>query len=168
MERKIVYPQSSEIEETNKMAAVLFGTDEDKTQAQPTLENALRLIALEKNNFICLKEGGKIIAWSVVMPTSQKEMERFLKEEINEKELFEISIEHPSFEALYLMAVIVLPEYRKQGIGSSLMKQQIEYFKGKYGIEKLYAFVLTEEGKGLIGALEKNLQVTIPFLRKAG
>ena len=124
---KISFPNQSEIEETNKIAEELFGTEKDETQAKPTLENALELISIEKNNFICLKDGDKIIAWSVVLPTSKESMEHFLKGKINERELFDISVPNPSFEALYLTAVIVLPQYRKKGIGSSLIKKQIEY-----------------------------------------
>ena len=114
MKGKISFPNISDIEKTNKIAEKLFGIKEDETQVKPTLESALKLISIEKNNFICLKDNDKIIAWSVVLPTSIKAMKRFLKEKINERELFDISMSQPFFEALYLTAVIVSPKYRKK------------------------------------------------------
>ena len=166
MKGKISFPNISDIKKTNRIAERLFGTKEDKTQAKPTLKNALKLISIEKNNFICLKDGDKIIAWSVVLPTSIKAMKRFLERKINERELFAISMSQPFFETLYLTAVIVLPEYRKKGIGSSLMKKQIVYFKKKYGIGDFYALTLTEEGKKLIKAVERDLHIKISTLGK--
>jgi predicted GNAT family acetyltransferase len=167
MKREVVYPSLAEIEETNKIAARLFGTDLDETQAQPTLENALALISLEKENFICLKEDNKIIGWSVVLPTSRAEMTRFLNRGINEKELFSIAVTQKSFEALYLMAVIVLPEFRGQGVAQSLMKSQITHFREKYSINDFYSLILTREGQKFIRALERNLNISIPSLTRA-
>lgn len=111
---KISFPKISDIKKTNKIAKNLFGTETDETQAKPTLKTALKIISIEKNNFVCLKDNNKIIAWSVVLPTSKESMKRFLKKEINERELFKISMSQSFFEALYLTAVIVLPKYRKK------------------------------------------------------
>ncbi len=166
MKGKISFPNISDIEKTNKIAEKLFGIKEDETQVKPTLESALKLISIEKNNFICLKDNDKIIAWSVVLPTSIKAMKRFLKEKINERELFDISMSQPFFEALYLTAVIVSPKYRKKGIGSSLIKKQIDYFKKKYGISDFYALILTEEGKKLIKAIGRDLHIKISTLNR--
>ena len=143
MNYTVAYPSQPEIDWTNKIAEELFGTEDDETQAKPTLENELKLISVEKNNFICLKNKEGIIAWSVVLPTSKENMEKFLKKEIDEKELFQISFGTQSFETLYLTAVVVLPEYRRMGLGSSLLKKQIEYFKNTYGINDFYAMLLT-------------------------
>ena len=166
MKGKISFPNISDIEKTNKIAEKLFGIKEDETQVKPTLESALKLISIEKNNFICLKDNDKIIAWSVVLPTSIKAMKRFLKEKINERELFDISMSQPFFEALYLTAVIVSPKYRKKGISSSLIKKQIDYFKKKYGISDFYALILTEEGKKLIKAIGRDLHIKISTLNR--
>lgn len=94
-------------------------------------------------------------------------MGHFLEGKINEKELFDISLSRPFFEALYLTAIIVLPEYRKKGIGSSLMKKQIEYFKEKYGINSFYTLTLTEEGKKLIEAIGRDLHINILSLDRS-
>ncbi len=164
--KKITFPNIPDIKKTNKIAAGLFGIDEDKTQVKPTLKTALKLISIEKNNFICLKDSNEIISWSVVLPTSKKNMKLFLAKKINEKTLFDISLSQPFFEALYLTAVIVLPKYQRKGIGSSLMKKQIEYFKKKYGINSFYSLVLTKEGKGLIKKIELDLHIKIKFLSR--
>ena len=150
MKGKISFPNISDIEKTNKIAEKLFGIKEDETQVKPTLESALKLISIEKNNFICLKDNDKIIAWSVVLPTSIKAMKRFLKEKINERELFDISMSQPFFEALYLTAVIVSPKYRKKGIGSSLIKKQIDYFKKNMELAISTRLSLPKKAKNLL------------------
>ncbi len=163
---EISFPSLSDIKKTNKIAKKMFGTETDETQAKPTLKNALKLISIEKNNFICFKNNDEIIAWSVVLPTSKEAMKHFLEGNINERELFDISLSHLFFEALYLTAVIVLPEYQKKGIGSFLMKKQIKYFKEKYGINRFYALALTKEGKKLIKAMEWDLRIKILSLSR--
>lgn len=162
MSTKFTYPNRHDIEKISEVATELFGTDEDETQAQPTVENTLKLILVEKHDFICLKNAGNLVAWSAVLPTSKELMEQFLNRTINERELFDLAVAQPCFECLYLVAAIVLPKWRRRGIGTSLMKAQIEYFKNKYKINIFYALILTKEGKKLIGALERDLGASIP------
>ncbi|MDD3663456.1 MAG: GNAT family N-acetyltransferase, partial [Candidatus Pacebacteria bacterium] len=144
----------------------LFGTEDDPDQAQPTLHNALSLINLEKNNFLCIKDENKVIAWSVVLPTSIKNMTSFLSNRMTEKDLFLDSINNPKFESLYLMSVIVLPEYRKKGLGSKLLTQQINYFKNNFSINNFYAMILSNEGSKLLEKLIEDLKIKISFVNK--
>jgi hypothetical protein len=163
---EIIYPDENDIVTTNKVAVELFGTDDDPDQAQPTLHNALSLINLEKNNFLCIKDENKVIAWSVVLPTSIKNMTSFLSNRMTEKDLFLDSINNPKFESLYLMSVIVLPEYRKKGLGSKLLTQQINYFKNNFSINNFYAMILSNEGSKLLEKLIEDLKIKISFVNK--
>jgi len=79
---KIKYPNDSDIHQTNLVELELFGTENDPDQATPTMENAKLLIDLNKNNFICIKDKNKVIAWSVVLPTSTENKDKFLSKQI--------------------------------------------------------------------------------------
>jgi len=161
MNPEFAYPSEEEIVEMSALAEKLFGTDTDPTQAEPTLGNSLRLIEIDKNTCIYKKVDGKIAGWSVVLPTSLSDKEAFVKGDMTEKVLFEKSIATPSFESLYLMAVVVLPEFRNQGLATRLMCAQIEYFKDRYGIADYSALALSEGGSGVVAALEKELGISI-------
>jgi len=54
--KQILFPDITDIEKTNKIATDLFGIEEDKTQVKPTLETALKLISIDKYNFVSRKE----------------------------------------------------------------------------------------------------------------
>jgi hypothetical protein len=154
-------PSDAQILGMCDLAVKLFGTDEDPTQADPNLENSKALISVDPHSYVYAEEDGHTMGWSCVLPTSKRNMELFLSGKITEKQLFEYSMANHSFEELYLIAAIVLPEYRKKGLASCMMESQILYFKKAHGISDLYAFTLTEDGKGLIGKIEKDLHTNI-------
>jgi len=163
MDYKIKYPANKDIEKMNRIALELFGPGGD-SMVEPNLENAEKLISLEKNNLICFKENNQPISWALVLPTSREKAERFLKKEITELELFNRSVEKPLFESLYLFSVVTLPDYRKRGLSSRLVKYQIEYFRNKYKIKDFYAWALNPEGKSLIESLKKNVEPRIRII----
>lgn len=121
---------------------------------------------LEHNNFICYKENGTPIAWSLVLPTSKEVKDKFLRGEINENHLFELSIKNPSFESLYLFVVIVLPVYRQKGLAKKLMSYQIKYFQDKYNINDFFAWIFSTEGEKLVKSLERNNLIKIDFISR--
>jgi len=165
MKYEIIYPTEEDINKMDRIAVRLFG-EADTNMAEPNIENARKLISLEKNNSICFKDGDDPIAWSAVLPTSKKDMVDFLDRKLSERDLFEKSIASPSFEALYLFVVVVMPDYRKQGLGISLIKHQIKYFQDKYNIKDFYAWAFSPEGEKLILSLQKDLSMDISYIRK--
>lgn len=165
MKYKIEYPTKIDIEKMNKVATDIFGNG-DETMVNPTPENDKRIIALEENTFVCYKKNNTPVAWSLVLPTSKENAKQFLDKEITERELFDTSTQNPSFESLYLFVVVTMPDYRKKGLGSSLMKYQIDYFKNKYKIKNFYAWALNNEGKSLIESLKRDIEPTIRFISK--
>lgn len=164
---KITFPNNEDLEKMNAIAIELFQTENDDTQASPTLEKCLQVIKKDKYNYISINDDkGEPIAWSLVMPTSLEVMDNFLSEEITERELLETSRSDDKFEALYLFSVIVLPEHRRKGLGQFLFKTQIKYFKDKYNISELYSWWFSEEGKKLGDSLEKDLGIEIKAIVK--
>lgn len=163
MKYKVEYPTKENLKGMNKVSEGLFGSG-GSTMVAPTMENAEKMISLEKNTLVCYKENSVPIAWSLVLPTSRENADKFLNDEITELELFNKSVENPKFESLYLFVVITMPEYRQKGLGSSLMKYQIEYFKKEYSINDFYAWVLSLEGKRLAESLKRNVEPSIRFI----
>jgi ribosomal protein S18 acetylase RimI-like enzyme len=165
MEFTIQYPTREDFLKMNEQALKEFGIP-DENMVAPTLENDLSVQGLEKNNFICYKENGIPIAWSLVLPTSKEIKDKFLKEEINERQLFEVSIKNPSFESLYLFVVIVLPEYRQKGLAKELMSYQVKYFQDKYKITDFFAWIFSAEGEKLVKSLEGDNIIKIDYISR--
>lgn len=165
MEFKIQYPIEEDFLIMNKVALREFGVP-DENMVSPTLENDLSVQGLEKNNFVCYKENEIPIAWSLVLPTSKEIKNKFLKEEINEKQLFEASIKNPSFESLYLFVAIVLPDYRRKGLAKELISYQIKSFKDKYKITDFFAWIFSTEGEKLVKSLEKDNLIKVDFISR--
>lgn len=157
---KIEFPTEKDFVYMEQYALKEFGIP-DGNMVAPTLKNDLIIQNLEKNNFVCYKQNDLPIAWSLVLPTKNKIKQKFLSGNINEKELFEESINNRSFESLYLFAVIVLPEYRRRGFAKELMGYQINYFREKYNINSFFAWTLTNEGKKLIESLKLKNSINI-------
>lgn len=165
MEFTIEYPAEEDFVVMNKYALKEFGTP-DENMVAPTLENDLSVRNLEKNNFVCFKENGMPIAWSLVLPTSKEIKDKFIKGEIDEKQLFEVSIKNPSFESLYLFVVIVLPEYRQKGLAKKLLNYQIKYFQDKYKITDFFAWIFSKDGEKLAKSLESNNMIKVDYISR--
>jgi hypothetical protein len=161
MNHQIIHPTQSNIKKMCVIAEEIFGAEEDNTQTKPTVENTLSLIAIEKNNLVCIKDGEEIVAWTVVLPTSKENMDNFLAGKITEKELSIESKKNPLFEALYLMAAITLPTYQRKGLAFDLIKYQIEYFKDKYNIQNFYSLPFSENGMSLMEKISTDLSMVI-------
>lgn len=163
MPHQITHPDRGDIDRTNAFALGAFG-DDVPGMVEPNLENALAVIGLEKNNFVCIKEGDEPIAWSLVLPTSRGDMEEFLSRKITEQELFDRACAEPSFESMYIFAAITRPEYRGRGLATELLEYQVKYFKEKYGIKDFYAWILSADGKALADKLEKKFGERVRFI----
>lgn len=164
--KEIVFPTIPDLEQMCEYAVKIFNIDVNDDMAKPTVENCLRTIALDKYSYICLKDAGTCIAWSCAIPTSLKNMDSFLAENMTERELIDDARNNPSFEALYLIVTVVLPEYRRKGLGLFLERIQIEYFKEKYNITNFYSWWFSEEGKKLGLALQRELNIEIKAIGK--
>lgn len=89
------------------------------------------------------------VAWVLVIPTTLELMNRFLKSEISEKELFDLTPTHSTYEALYLCSALVLKEHQKKGIGKDLTFQAVEKIRKDHPLRALFVWVFTKEGEAL-------------------
>lgn len=165
MNYQIKYPTLENLIRMEKVAIEVFGVP-DRDMVAPSPENDLKLIDIDKNTFVCFKENDEPIAWSLVMPTSRINSDKFLSEKINEKAIFEDSTKNHSFESLYLFVAIVIPEHRRRGLATELMSYQIKYFKEKYNIKDFYAWTFSKEGEILIKAIEKANNILVRYISR--
>jgi GNAT superfamily N-acetyltransferase len=73
-------------------------------------------------------------------------MNRFLKCEISEKELFELTPLDRAYEALYLCSALVLEEYRRKGITKQLALTSIENIRRDHPVKALFVWPFSKEG----------------------
>jgi len=157
----MIFPTLDELEKSVEAGERYFQTADDPSQSEATVENCQKIIAVDPHAFIIERVDGQLAAYSSVLPTSNAVKNDFLAGKITERELLAVATSEPAFETLYLLVSFVLAEYRKRGIASRLVKEQIGYFKGKYGINDYYAWAWSEEGKKLISALGRDLKILI-------
>lgn len=140
-----------------KISEEFFGTKSDPDQMPINQVSANKLSSIHSDTVqYKFDESNNPIAWSVVVPTSIETMNRFLKKEISEKELLDIAAQEKKFEALYLCAVFVLPEYRGKGYAKELILESIKKLSAGKNLP-LYCWIYSKEGEGLRNSLSHIL-----------
>lgn len=143
-------------EKVLKISEEFFGTGTDPDQMPVTKETADTLFSIHHDTVLYkFDESGNPIAWSVIVPTSVEVMNKFLNKEISEKELLAIAAQEKRFDALYLCAVFVLPEYRRQGYAKQLLLDGVTKISNGRQLP-LYCWIYSDEGKRLIHALAQE------------
>lgn len=157
------------VDEMLTMGGEFFGQFNDPTEIKATRENYEKIVALHPAAYrFKTNEAGKLVAWSVVIPTSRVIAVDFVERRITERELLERTRMHEKHDALYLFAALTLPEYRGRGYAKKMLKEQIHEIGGDTeGELMLFAWTVTEAGEKMVGAIERELGVTIIRRRKA-
>lgn len=99
-------------------------------------------------------ENGPVI-WLLIIPTTMEIMERFLKKEISERELYELTPLNVKYEALYLCSALVLEEYRRKGLTRKLLLEAIEAIKKDHPLKYLFVWPFSKEGDALAENIAK-------------
>ena len=99
------------------------------------------------------------VAWILVIPTTFDIMERFVREEISEAELYRQTHPGQRFEAIYLCSALVLPEFRRKGLARKLTVAAVKSLRKDFLIRALYTWAFSMEGErlGEIVAKESGL-----------
>lgn len=87
------------------------------------------------------------VAWLLVIPTTTELMEQFISEEINEKELYELTPLNAQYTTIYLCSALVLPEYQRKGIIRTLAEKAISDIRKDHPITALFTWPFTKEGE---------------------
>lgn len=89
---------------------------------------------------------GGPVAWILLIPTTIDLMEKFLRGQLSEKQLFYDTPLHQPYTAIYLCSALVLPEYRRKGIAKQLTLDAIGNIRKDHPIEYLFVWPFTAEG----------------------
>jgi len=111
-------------------------------------------------------DGHGPVAWILLLPTTLELMNRFIKNEISEKELYELTPLRITYEALYLCSAMVLEEYRRKGIAKKLTLDAIKAIRLAHPIKALFVWTFSKEG--LIGSEALAQILSLPLYKRIG
>jgi GNAT superfamily N-acetyltransferase len=153
--------QKSNFERMIELADQIFSSKNDPQQLDV---NEAVMEGLFKIHPACLseyEEGEGPLAWIIVIPTSKRIMNAFLKKEISEKELYEQTLNEMCFETIYLCSALVHDEYRKKGIAKKICLEAIEKIQKNHGIDSLFVWSFTPEGVHCAESIAKATKLAL-------
>jgi hypothetical protein len=137
-----------------------FHTKDDPTQADTTLECSHQLLRLHPSAIKGIIKDGEPISWVITMPTSRELAERFLKDEITEHELLDVTEPRDVYDALYLLIAFTVPEHRGNRYTAGLFEQAIREIP--HTSDTLFvSWPFSEGGKKVLERVEKDLGISI-------
>jgi GNAT superfamily N-acetyltransferase len=136
----------SNFERLIKLADELFAVKNDPSQLDVNQEVMERLQKMHPSTISEYNEGNGPVAWVLLIPTTLDLMNRFLENQISEKELFNLTPLNTTYEALYLCSALVLEEYRKKGITKQLVIEAIRNIRRDHPLKAAFVWAFTPEG----------------------
>jgi hypothetical protein len=104
------------------------------------------------------------VAWTLVIPTTEEIMERFIAKKINERELLKKTPPGKKYTAIYLCSALVLPEYRKKGLARKLICRSVKSIRKEHPINALFYWGFSAAGKRLARTVAK--ECNLPLFRR--
>ena len=152
---------------SGRLAEEYFGMNTDSNQIPASMENVKWI---NKNIPDCvnvIKNDGKIIGFTFIVPGNKKIMNDFLDEKINENELFEMvksNISYDNFYTIYLCSAFIKNEFRRKNLALNGFIKSIDKLLGKVKKKPiLFIWAYTKEGERLG---EKIAKITKLKLKK--
>lgn len=136
----------SNFERLIQLADEVFAVKSDPSQLDVNQDVLERLKKMHPATISEYDDGNGAVAWVLLIPTTLDLMNRFLKSEISEKELFELTPPDTTYEAIYLCSALVLEEYRRRGITKQLCTKAIENIRKKHPIKAAFVWAFSPEG----------------------
>jgi len=130
-----------------QLAEDVFAVKNDPDQLDVNEQVITRLKEIHPATVSEYDDGNGPVAWVLLIPTTSVLMNSFLKNEITEKQLFEMTPLHTNYEALYLCSAMVLQEYRRQGITKRLVLDAISQIRKDHPLSALFYWPFTDEGE---------------------
>lgn len=129
-----------------QLADEVFAVKNDPSQLDVNDEVLEKLKQMHPATVADKDEGNGPVAWVLVIPTTMELMKRFVKGDISEKELFDLTPVKATYEALYLCAALVLEEYRRKGIAHQLTLKAVETIRKDHPLQCLFVWPFSKEG----------------------
>ena len=144
-----------------QMAEDIFAVKDDPNQLDISEAVMHRLHELHPNALIEVDEGEGPILWVILIPTTTALMNDFISHKISEKELFELTPLHATYDALYLCSAMVLEEYRRKGLVTKVVEEAYAAMKKEHPIQSLFVWSFTPEGNASAEAMAKRLELPL-------
>lgn len=149
-----------------KLAEEFFAIHQDPSQLAVDDEVISRLLKIHPGTVLEEKNRDGPVAWMLIIPTTEPLMRRFIREEINERQLLEETPLKASYEAIYLCSALVLPEFRRKGLSENLACRGIGSVLRDHPIKYLFVWSFSHEGATLAEKL--SLRFRLPLLKRSG
>ncbi|HLP17351.1 MAG TPA: hypothetical protein VK470_13900 [Bacteroidota bacterium] len=101
------------------------------------------------------------VAWTMVIPTSQRLMQLFIGHKITEREMFRRTRVGQIYDAAYLSSALVLPEYRRRGIALRLVVRSLRSIRREHPIRALFFWPFSGAGEKLAEAVASQLRLPL-------
>jgi hypothetical protein len=151
----------SNFERMIQLADDVFATKQDPDQLDVNEQVIERLLRIHPNSVSEYDDGNGPVAWLILIPSTDKLMQQFLKKELSEKELFLKTKIGESYDSVYLCSGLVLPEYRRKGITRKLAVNALAEIRKKHDVKSLVAWPFTDEGRLASENLAKSLALPL-------
>jgi ribosomal protein S18 acetylase RimI-like enzyme len=156
----------SNFERMLQLANDVFATKNDPDQLDVNQQVIERLQQMHPAAVSEQDDGNGPVAWVLLIPTTTAIMNRFLKTEISEKELFELTPLGIKYDSLYLCSAMVLEEYRRKGIAKQLTLNAIEEIRKTHPLKSLFVWPFSNEGD--LGAEAIAKLTSLPLYKRVG
>ncbi len=154
----------SNFERMIQLADEIFATKEDPDQLNIEEGVLDRLRDIHPATVSEFDNGHGPVAWVLVIPTTLKLMNEFLKNNISEKELYEQTLPGAEYETIYLCSAMVLEEYRRKGLARQLTHKAIESIRKDHPIKSLFVWTFSHEGMLSSEAIAREMH--LPLYKK--
>ena len=136
----------SNFERLVQLADEVFAVKRDPSQLDVNPEVLEQLQALHPATVSAFDDGNGPVAWVLLIPTTLELMNRFLDNQISEKELFNLTPLNIQYDAIYLCSALVLEEYRRKGITKNLAMSAIEIIHKDHPLKAAFVWAFSPEG----------------------
>jgi predicted GNAT family acetyltransferase len=156
----------SNFERMIQLAEEVFDSKSDPEQLEVNESVLNHLYKIHPASVQEFDDGNGPVVWVLLFPTTNELMNRFLKNEISEKQLFELTELDINYDAIYLCSAMVLEEYRRKGIAQQLSNDAIEEIRKSHPITSLFVWPFTKEGCALAEKISvtTNLSLKLKFI----
>jgi GNAT superfamily N-acetyltransferase len=156
----------SNFERMIQLADEVFASKRDSNQLDINEEVLEHLRTIHPATVSDYDDGNGPVAWLLLIPTTYELMNEFLVGKISERELYERTPLHTSYETVYLCSAMVLKEYRRKGITKQLALSALASIQKDHPIQSLFVWTFSREG--MLGAEALARWVDLPLFQKNG
>lgn len=136
----------SNYERLIELADEVFDYRDDPDQIEMTPEQREKFMVIHPATMSAENTADGPVAWLLLLPTTYELMEEFVKGELSEKKLLELTPVGVKYDAIYLCSALVLEEYRRKGITESLALEAYKQISALHPIRALFVWPFSDAG----------------------